>query len=68
MVIMHVWFIGIKEYFGEIAGRSETSFSPSSFLLFSRNSSVRFWGLILVFVDWESPAPWASLPFSACWS
>ena len=22
MVIMHVWFIGIKEHFGEIAGKS----------------------------------------------
>ena len=25
----------------------ETSFSPSRFILFSRNSRVRFWGLIL---------------------
>ena len=31
MVMMHVWFIGLKEHSGEFAGKkqSETSFSPS---------------------------------------
>ena len=41
MVIMHVWFIGLTVHVGEIAG------SPLRVCLFSRNSRVRFWGLIL---------------------
>ena len=50
MVIMHVWFIGIREHFGEIAGKNNIRplFRPSSppVFLFSRNPTKRFWGLI----------------------
>ena len=48
MVIMHVWFIGIREHLGEIAGKNKnkTSFPPFLVFLFSRNPTKRFWGLI----------------------
>ena len=44
MVIMHVWFIGLKGHYGELAGK--TSFSPFRVFLFSHNSRERFWGLV----------------------
>ena len=42
MVMRHVWFIGLRRHFGEIAGKGY-----ARFFLFGRNSWVRFWGLIL---------------------
>ena len=49
MVIMHVWFIGIRGHSGEIAGKKQykTSFSPFWVFLFGRNPTKRFWGLLL---------------------
>ena len=49
MVMMHVWFIGHREHFGEFAGKSTVRplFLLFCFYLFSRKSRVRFWGLIL---------------------
>ena len=48
MVVMHVWFIGLKGHSGEIAGKGkETSLSPLWVFLLGRNSRVRFWGLVL---------------------
>ena len=49
MVIMHVWFFGLRGHFGEIAGKNMVR---PLFLLFwvfllSRNSRARFWGLFL---------------------
>ena len=46
MVMMRVWFIGLREHFGEIVGKNNmrTSFSPFRVFLFSQNSRVRFWG------------------------
>ena len=46
---MHVWFIGIERHFGELAGKNNVRplFLLQWFFLFSRNSRVRFWGLIL---------------------
>ena len=49
VVMMHVWFIGLRGHCGEIAGKSTVRplFLLQGFFLFSRNSRVRFWGLIL---------------------
>ena len=49
MVIMHVWFIGIRGHLGEIAGNNTVRplFPPFLVFLFSRNPTKRFWGLIL---------------------
>ena len=49
MVMMHVWFIGIKEHSGEIAGKQNMRplFLLYVFFCFSRNSREGFWGLIL---------------------
>ena len=47
MVMMHVWFIGIKGHSGEIAGKDNKR--PLFLLigfLFSRNPTKRFWWLI----------------------
>ena len=38
--MMHVWFIGLREHFGELAGKH--SFSPFLIFLFSQNSRERF--------------------------
>ena len=48
MVIMHVWFIGLRRHSGEIAGKNKVRplFSPYEVFLFSRNSLKWFWGLI----------------------
>ena len=48
MVIMHGWFIGPMGHSGEIAGINNVRplFSPFWVFLFSRNSRVRFWGLV----------------------
>ena len=49
MVLMHVWFIGLEGHLGGFAGNKSTV-RPLFLLfgfLFSRNSGVRFWGLIL---------------------
>ena len=49
MVIMHVWFIGIRWHLGEIAGTNKIRPLFLLFLVFlySRNSTKRFLGLIL---------------------
>ena len=49
MVIMHVWFIGLKGHSGEIAGVNNIRllFLLIGFFLFSRNSRERFWGSVL---------------------
>ena len=58
MVMMRVWFIGLREHFGEFAGKSMVR--PLFWVcLFSRNSRVRFWGLIL-WLSWVGRPP--SLP------
>ena len=46
---MHVWFIGFQGAPRRNCRQKqgETSFSPHKVFLFSRNSRVRFWGLIL---------------------
>ena len=70
MVIMHVWFFGLRGHSGEIAG--ENNVRPLSLLygvfLFSRNSRERFWGLILLHL-WvgraRHPGP---LPAPSCGS
>ena len=47
MVMMHVWFIGLRGHLGELAGKNMVRpFSPFWVFLFSRNSRERFWGLI----------------------
>ena len=48
MVIVHVCFV-VKRHFGENAGKRQVRplFLLSWFFVFSRNSRVRFWGLIL---------------------
>ena len=64
MVMMHVWFIGLLEHFGEIAGKNNVRpFSPLRDFLFSWNSRERFWGLIFcIFLDWEGSTSWAHIP------
>ena len=48
MIIMHVWFIGLRGHHGENAGRQMVRplFLLIEFFLFSRNSRERFWGLV----------------------
>ena len=48
MVIMHVWFVGLMGHSGEIAGINNVRplFLLFRVFLFSRNSMVRFWGLV----------------------
>ena len=47
--------------------QGETYFSPKKVFLFSRNSRVRFWGLILlVFVDREGQTYWDRPSLSPC--
>ena len=62
MVIMHVWFIGLRGAPRRNCRQThgKTSFSPFRVFLFSRNSRKRFWGLVvLAFMDWEGSASWA---------
>ena len=49
IAFMHVWFLGLKVAFRRNCrqGACETSFSPNRVCLFSRNSRVRFWDLIV---------------------
>ena len=49
MVVMHVWFIGLKGHSGEIAGINKVRplFLLFGFFLLCRNSRVPFWGSIL---------------------
>ena len=46
--MMHAWFIGLRVHFGEIAAKNKIRllFSFRVFLL-SRNSLVRFWGVVV---------------------
>ena len=48
MVVLHVWFIGLKGQLREIAGKNKVRplFLLTGFFLFSRHSEVWFWGLI----------------------
>ena len=48
MVIMHVWFIGLRGHFGEFAGKNMVRplFLLFRVFLFSRNSRERFWGRV----------------------
>ena len=48
MVIMHVWFIGLRRALRRTCRQiyGETSFFPFRVFLFSRNSRERFWGLV----------------------
>ena len=57
MVMMHVWFTRLTGHSGEYAGKKyrKTFFSPIFVFLFSQNSRVRFWGLILWYL-WNGRA------------
>ena len=46
---MHVWFIGLRRALRRTCRQKqcETSFSPFRVFLFSRNSRIRFWGLVV---------------------
>ena len=67
MVMMHVWFIGLREHFGEFAGGQiiRPLFLLFEFL-FSRTSMVRFWGLVFWHL-WigraRHPGPSSTLPY-----
>ena len=63
MVMMHVWFIGLREHFGEFAGGQNIR---PLFLLFGFFCLVAILGKvlgsgILAFMDWEGSASWAFL-------
>ena len=45
---MHVWFNGFRGHPGKIAGKNKVRpFSPNKVFLFSQNSRMRFWALVL---------------------
>ena len=49
MVILHVWFMGLRGHIGEFAGKRMVRplFLLFCVFLFSRNSRERFWGSVL---------------------
>ena len=64
MVMMHVWFIGLREHSGEIAGKSMVR---PLFLLYLFFYFVGILGTFLgssslVFLGWEGKTFWATLP------
>ena len=62
MVMMHVWFIGIRVHYGEFTGKSivRPLFLLSGFSVESEFKSTFLGPGYLASLDWAGPAPWAT--------